>query len=100
MDVVITQVWQRVLGLEQIGPQENFFDLGGHSLLLIKAHGELRNALKRDLSLISLFQHPTIESLAAYLAAENSAAVPADDVQTRAERQRMAAARRRNIQRN
>jgi acyl carrier protein len=100
MDLLVTQVWQRVLGLEQIGLEENFFDLGGHSLLLIKAHGELRQALKRDLSLISLFQHPTIASLAAYLEAENNGAPPADDVQTRAERQRLAASRRRSVVRS
>jgi len=47
-----------------VGIHDNFFDLGGHSLLLAKVHARLRDALARDLSLVDLFKNPTIASLA------------------------------------
>ncbi len=66
----IASVWQEVLHLEQVSTHENFFDLGGHSLLLAQVLRSLRAALKADLSMIALFQYPTIGSLAKYMMQE------------------------------
>jgi len=66
----IAEVWQEVLGLPQVGVQDNFFDLGGHSLLLARVHARLREELGEmaaELSLVDLFRFPTIASLARYL---------------------------------
>jgi hypothetical protein len=63
-------VWRDVLGLEQVGVDDNFFDLGGHSLLLIKMHGRLREVISADLSIIDFFRFPTISSLAVHLSRE------------------------------
>lgn len=62
----LAQVWQQVLNLEQVGIHDSFFDLGGHSLLLVKAHSQLRLHYP-ELSLLDLFRYPTVSSLAGYL---------------------------------
>ena len=60
----IAAVWQKAFGLERIGIDDNFFDLGGHSLLLVRVHRKLREVLQRDFPVVTLFQHPTVSSLA------------------------------------
>ena len=44
----LSAVWRKLLGLEQLGVDDNFFDLGGDSILLVQAHGELQQLLKRN----------------------------------------------------
>ncbi len=63
----IAEVWQELLKLDKVGIHDNFFDLGGHSLLLIKAQNRLQELLDKPLPAVKLFQYPTIQSLAAYL---------------------------------
>jgi amino acid adenylation domain-containing protein len=67
LEQAIAAVWQELLQLEQVGVDDNFFDLGGHSLLMVRVHHKLRGVVDRDFSLVDLFQYPTISSLAAYL---------------------------------
>jgi acyl carrier protein len=68
----IAQVWQQLLGIEKVGVNDNFFDLGGHSLLIVKGQGKLQEALGRDISIVELFQYPTISSLAKHLGENGS----------------------------
>ena len=63
----IAEVWQELLGIERIGRNDNFFDLGGHSLLLVQAQGKIAAKLGRELSVAQLFQFPTIATLAEHL---------------------------------
>jgi amino acid adenylation domain-containing protein len=63
----IAAIWQEALQLTKVGIDDNFFDLGGHSLLLLEVNQKLRKSLQRDLSVVEMFQHPTIASLAVYL---------------------------------
>ena len=63
----IARVWQEVLGVETVGVHDNFFDLGGHSLSMVRVHGRLCEALKADLSVTDLFRYPTVSSLATFL---------------------------------
>jgi amino acid adenylation domain-containing protein len=67
MERTIARIWQRVLGLEQVGVEENFFDIGGDSLQLLDAHAELQRTVNADLSITDLFEHSTIRSLALHL---------------------------------
>ena len=60
----IAAIWQQALGSAPISVHDNFFDLGGHSLLMARVHGELQRTLDCGLSMVDLFQHPTIDSLA------------------------------------
>ena len=61
-----------MLQVEKVGIHDNFFDLGGHSLLIVQAHSKLQELLQRDISILELFQYPTISSLAQYLSEEKS----------------------------
>ncbi len=63
----IAKVFQELLHTERIGIDQRFFDLGAHSLLLVKAHDRLRRELDPDLRLVSLFQYPSIAALAAHI---------------------------------
>jgi natural product biosynthesis luciferase-like monooxygenase protein/FkbM family methyltransferase len=63
----IAAVWQSVLGRERIGIHDNFFEVGGNSLLLVQIHARLREALGRDVTMMQLFRHPTVQSLARFL---------------------------------
>ncbi|MDZ8264154.1 non-ribosomal peptide synthetase [Nostoc sp. ChiQUE01b] len=67
MEQQIAKLWQEVLHLDKVGIHDNFFDLGGHSLLMIQVNHKLRAILQRDISVVTLFQNPTIYSLAQYL---------------------------------
>ena len=61
---MIASVWSDVLGTARIGLHDNFFDRGGHSLLVVRVHARLEKMLPHAPSLVELFQYPTIASLA------------------------------------
>jgi hypothetical protein len=67
LEQTIAQVWRKVLKIEQIGVHDNFFDLGGHSLLMAQAHALLNEALSSSWPLVKIFEHPTIRSLARFI---------------------------------
>ncbi|RKH06408.1 amino acid adenylation domain-containing protein, partial [Corallococcus sp. CA053C] len=60
----VERIWCRLLGVERVGRQEGFFEAGGNSLLLARVQSELESELGVRLSMATLFQFPTIESLA------------------------------------
>jgi non-ribosomal peptide synthetase component F/acyl carrier protein len=66
----IAAIWCQILKLEHVGVEDNFFDRGGHSLLMIRLHNELQVSLKRDVSILDLFKYPTIRTLATYIQQE------------------------------
>ncbi|MEM8909897.1 MAG: condensation domain-containing protein, partial [Bacteroidota bacterium] len=63
----IAQIWQTLLEIEQIGIHHDFFDLGGHSLLVTRVISEIRNQLSLEISIRDLFQYTTVASLAAFI---------------------------------
>ncbi|WP_346262830.1 amino acid adenylation domain-containing protein [Plantactinospora sp. ZYX-F-223] len=65
---IVSGIWLRLLGAEGIGVTENFFEAGGHSLLLVRVHQELQEAFGRQFPLAELFNFTTIETQAAFLA--------------------------------
>ncbi len=72
----VTAVWQELLGIEQIGIDDNFFDLGGNSLIGITLIARLKEIFDIPIPVTALFEAPTISALARYLrpAPEASAA--------------------------
>jgi acyl carrier protein len=66
VEKTIANIWQEVLCIEEIGIHDNFFELGGHSLLLVQVHSKLQKLFQK-LSVVNLFQYPTINYLAKYL---------------------------------
>ncbi|MEZ4236222.1 MAG: AMP-binding protein [Myxococcota bacterium] len=80
----VAEVWAQVLGLPRVGVADNFFDLGGHSLLLAKLHAALQRELGSRLSLVDLFRAPTVAAQAARLQGDAPAPAPvAAPVRTR-----------------
>ena len=65
----IAEVWQKLLGLDEVGIYDNFFELGGNSLLLIQAHKKLTEIFGAELTVVDLFQYPSVHSLAQYVGA-------------------------------
>jgi len=67
----IADIWKEVLKLQQVGIDDNFFDLGGHSLLLMIVLGKLQETRSETIEIVELFEHPTIRSLANHLRSRN-----------------------------
>ena len=67
LEKTIAKVWQETLKLDKVGINDNFFDLGGHSLLIVKVHSQLKAQLEQPVSLTDLYRCPTIKSLTAFL---------------------------------
>lgn len=95
LERAIARVWQKALNVENVGLNDNFFDLGGHSLLMAQVHSQLRTELERDVPLIKLLEHPTISSLARYLAQNVSDVSALRQSRDRAQQQRAALSRQR-----
>jgi acyl-coenzyme A synthetase/AMP-(fatty) acid ligase/acyl carrier protein len=67
LERTVAAVWETVLGVERVGMDDNFFDLGAHSLLMVRAHARLREIYGKDLPLVALFRYPTVRHLARHL---------------------------------
>jgi amino acid adenylation domain-containing protein len=67
LERAISAIWQAELHLEQVGREDTFFDLGGHSLAMVRVYRQLCSRLGQTCSLVDLFHYPTIASLAHYL---------------------------------
>lgn len=79
LEIQLSEVWQQVLGVEQISVEDDFFcDLGGHSLAAARVVSQLRKQpTMAGLGMRDLYAHPTIRGLAQFV--ENELAVPAGD---------------------
>jgi len=76
LERLIAGVWREALGVERVGVQDNFFNLGGHSLLLIRVNNRLREALRMELPVVELFKYPTVSALAEHLSRSKGKAQP------------------------
>nr|WP_277420394.1 amino acid adenylation domain-containing protein [Xanthomonas bonasiae] len=72
----LAQVWSELLRVERIGRHDRFFDLGGHSLLAVRMVSHLRNRYGWDVSILRVFETPSIAGLAAALAAQDAHEYP------------------------
>jgi NRPS condensation-like uncharacterized protein/acyl carrier protein len=70
LEFQLTQIWEKVLGINPIHPQDNFFELGGHSWLAVKLLQRIEETFNINLPLTVLFQAPTIRQFAAVLRKE------------------------------
>ncbi len=86
LEKTIAQIWKDVLQLQKVSTRDNFFDLGGHSLLMARVHRRLREALGREISMVELFQYPSIDSLVKYLSGEQGLSQQGTRAQLRRER--------------
>jgi non-ribosomal peptide synthetase component F len=93
MERALVDIWRELFGGD-IGTDENYFELGVHSLTLMRAHERICATMKPDLPVAALFQYPTVRDLAAHLTASATTRGGHTDVHSRAEQQQQAVARR------
>ncbi|HEX2091407.1 MAG TPA: amino acid adenylation domain-containing protein, partial [Longimicrobiaceae bacterium] len=71
---LVAGIWAEVLGVEGVGTDDSFFDIGGNSLLLLRVHSRLTEALGREVPLVELLHHRSLGALAAHLDAGSAPA--------------------------
>ncbi|MEO7583966.1 MAG: non-ribosomal peptide synthase/polyketide synthase [Ferruginibacter sp.] len=86
-EITLTGIWQQLLGNNKIGLADNFFEMGGHSLLAMRMISAVRREMEKEIPIKTIFQHPTILELAAIVdEGEKGTALPAITVQKRPRR--------------
>lgn len=70
----LVQFWQELLGVAQVGVRDNFFDLGGHSLIAVRLFARIRKTFQVDYPISVLFDAPTVEACAELLRRDGAAA--------------------------
>ncbi|QHP66039.1 amino acid adenylation domain-containing protein (plasmid) [Bradyrhizobium sp. LCT2] len=83
MERSIASIWQDVLRIGKVGLHENFFDLGGHSLLLVQVHERIRQLNACEVSILELFEYPTVSLLAGRIAAGHAEPLSAEELARR-----------------
>ncbi|HKS08830.1 MAG TPA: amino acid adenylation domain-containing protein [Pyrinomonadaceae bacterium] len=94
IEATITRVWQEALGVDRIGVNDNFFDAGGHSLLMVQVHNKLSDRFDKKISIVEMFAKPTISALAEYFSDTNGHKPTFEKVMHRAARRRQAVSMR------
>jgi len=90
MEKTVAEIWAETLEMPQVGLYNNFFDLGGHSLLMIKIKQKLEARLSTQIAMVDLFKYTTVASLAKFLSEGESGTTSLSRHLTRAQRQRNA----------
>jgi aspartate racemase len=67
LEYQLAKIWEKTLGIQPIGMQDSFFDLGGHSLMAMRLLAQMEKVSGKKLPLVTLFQAPTIEQQASLL---------------------------------
>ncbi len=67
VEEILSGIWSEVLNITPVGRNDNFFDLGGHSLLIVKVHRKIKKILKKEIKIVDLFTYPTIKLLSNYI---------------------------------
>ena len=75
LEVSIAKLWQEVLGLPAVGLEDNFFEMGGTSLIATVLLTKLNQTLNLSLPIATVFEYPTVRAMAEFLCAKDSADV-------------------------
>jgi len=89
IEAIVCQAWKDALGLPSVGLDQNFFDLGAHSLTVAEVQAKLQNLLQREVPIVDLFEFSTIASLSRHLSDTGSVAAAARTTD-RAQRRKLA----------
>ena len=85
----LADIWQRFLGVESVALHENFFELGGNSLIGLKVINEVKRRFGKDLPVVSLFENPTLSAMARLLTrGQEQASATTSDRRSRGARRR------------
>ena len=67
MERLLAGIWSEILGVEDLGIDDSFFELGGGSLTLVRLQSMISERARRDIPIVVLFRYPTIRTLSSYL---------------------------------
>ena len=67
IELVVANLWQKLLSIERVGIYDNYFELGGHSLIAVRLMAQIQRKFGHNLPLSTLFKAPTVEKLASTL---------------------------------
>jgi FkbM family methyltransferase len=95
----IAAVWREVLGVEEVGFDDSFFEVGGTSLLVVQVNSKLRVAFNRNIPIVEMFRHPTIRVLARYVDRVGDHNPTFERMQSRASKQAQAMSQHRRLPR-
>jgi acyl carrier protein len=90
----IVDVWQELLGIDRVGVCDNFFEMGGNSLIGLKIMTRLRKELNMNLPVTALFEAPTVQTFAKLISREEAESPDYQDSRARGEGRRQRLARR------
>ncbi|HEX6038060.1 non-ribosomal peptide synthetase, partial [Longimicrobium sp.] len=99
LEARVAGIWGELLGVETVGVEDSFFDLGGHSLLLARLESRLARELGSPLRVVDLFQYPTVRAMTERLEGATRPAAQAGEArgaERRAGLERLGARRRRD----
>lgn len=68
----VLDIWRELLETDQLDPNSNFFEVGGHSILAIRLQGKLSDALNRKIAISDIFAYPTVAGLSDFLSAKSN----------------------------
>jgi acyl carrier protein len=71
IEKIIASIWQEVLHTDRVSIHDNFFDLGGDSIKILKVMGKTRSVFKRDIPVVALYRYPSISTLSDFLHQNN-----------------------------
>ncbi|MBN1411854.1 MAG: amino acid adenylation domain-containing protein [Spirochaetales bacterium] len=97
----IINIWKEVLKVDRVRLSDNFFDLGGHSLLLYRVRRSIEQKLQVEIGILELFEYPSVKTLAQYLAGKDdkeASLVLATEREVKGNRREMALKRKRHMQ--
>jgi amino acid adenylation domain-containing protein len=97
VEQAIASIWKQVLKLEKVGLYDNFFDLGGDSILMLHVLTKVRERFDRPVSMMELFRYTTVSTLADLLKKDGLPEAPGPANGNRAEKQRGAYVRQKEI---
>ena len=90
LERALAAIWQDVLKVERVGRHDNFFDLGGHSLLIVQVHARLGSITPMPITIADLFRFPTVATLVDFMSGAPDQPAGSDKLQDRIAKQRRA----------
>jgi SAM-dependent methyltransferase len=88
LEQALAALWKEVLQVEQVGVYDNFFDLGGDSLLIVRLNTRLQQALNRDVPVMKMFEYPTISRMVHYLSQSQEESASFEPIHERVEKRK------------
>lgn len=97
LEQTVTLIWQELLGIDRLGIHDNFFDLGGNSLIGLKVVSRLKKELNIEIPIVTLFEGPTVSAFSQLIGQNGNASTSYESSQSRGERRREKRLRKQSI---